>query len=170
MKQKSHREHSMASLFSMLLFALYALFILLLLLFFAKAYQTAVTGQKENDNLHTARIYITTKFHQHDEQGMIFPDTLHGIDALCFLDKIDGCEYQTYLYLQDGRLKELFAAVGVLPSPDMGTPIAELSSFQVEEDQNGFYHITLVDTQGTRTEFLLHPGGPDMSGERSSHA
>lgn len=107
-------------------------------------------------DLGTVSSYIATKFRQHDVQDGIFTDELNDIPALCFRDTINNQDYITYLYLDDGRLKELFTADGSSAQANAGTAIASLSDFQIEENANGFYHIFLQSTAGDTSEFYLH--------------
>ena len=104
----------------------------------------------------TVSSYIATKFRQHDVQDGIFTDELNDIPALCFRDTINNQDYITYLYLDDGRLKELFTADGSSAQANAGTAIASLSDFQIEENANGFYHVFLQSTAGDISEFYLH--------------
>lgn len=107
-------------------------------------------------DLGTISSYITTKFRQHDVQDGIFTDELNDIPALCFRDTINNRDYITYLYLDDGSLKELFTATGSSAQANAGTMIASLSDFQIEEKGNGFYYIFLQNTVGNTSEFFLH--------------
>ena len=86
----------------------------------------------------------------------IFTDELNDIPALCFRDTINNRDYITYLYLDDGSLKELFTATGSSAQANAGTMIASLSDFQIEEKGNGFYYIFLQNTVGNTSEFFLH--------------
>ena len=132
MKKTAPTSHPISGLFSLLLFGLFVLFLLIMLLFSA------------------------TKFRQHDVQDGIFTDELNDIPALCFRDTINNQDYITYLYLDDGRLKELFTADGSSAQANAGTAIASLSDFQIEENANGFYHVFLQSTAGDISEFYLH--------------
>ena len=40
----------------------------------------------------------------------------------------------------------------------MGTNIAELNDFQVQQETSGFYRITLKDPDGNTSSLLLHSG------------
>ena len=148
MKKTAPTSHPISGLFSLLLFGLFVLFLLIMLLFSKKA-------DSETD-LGTVSSYIATKFRQHDVQDGIFTDELNDIPALCFRDTINNQDYITYLYLDDGRLKELFTADGSSAQANAGTAIASLSDFQIEENANGFYHVFLQSTAGDISEFYLH--------------
>ena len=145
MKKTAQTSHPISGLFSLLLFGLFVLFLLIMLLFSAQIY-----------HLGTISSYITTKFRQHDVQDGIFTDELNDIPALCFRDTLNNRDYITYLYLDDGSLKELFTASGSSAQANAGTVIASLSDFQIEEKGNGFYYIFLQSTVGNTSEFFLH--------------
>lgn len=159
----SRRRHPVDTVFTIVLFSLFLLFLLLMLLFSAQAYRTAVSGNQINNNLYTASAYITAKFRQHDDPGCISVrsvETPEHTSMLCLTDTVNGKEYVTYIYLCNHRLKELFTAADNPPSLEMGTDIASLDSFSVQETEDGFYRISLSDLQGNQSSFLLHPGSP----------
>lgn len=160
MNRTARKDHSVDLLFSILLFGMYVLFLLLMLLFAAKAYQNAVKGTDENYNLRTAMSYITVKIRQHDNGQDVFLGDLQGTEALCLTDTIDEEIYTTYIYLYDGQLKELFTPEGSMASLSMGTTIASLNSFLIEETPEKFYRISMEDTNGATGSFLIHPGAP----------
>lgn len=158
MNYSHSRRHPVDNLFIVVLLGLFMLFLLLMLLFSAQAYRSAVSGNQTNNNLYTASAYITAKFRQHDSIEDISIEKLEGSPALCLSDTINGQSYVTYIYLKDQHLKELFTAAGNTPSTQMGTDIASLNLFQIAQEDNGFYRITLEDRQGVQSSLLLHAG------------
>ena len=160
MNQSDRRRHPIDNLFTIALLGLFLIFLLMMLLFSAQAYRTAVAGTQVNNNLYTASAYITAKFRQHDSSETISIDTLGGSPALCMTDTVNDTPYVTYIYLKDQHLKELFTAAGNTPSAQMGTDIASLNDFQIEQESGDFYRITLEDSDGNRSSQLLHSGAP----------
>lgn len=160
MNQSDRRRHPIDNLFTIALLGLFLIFLLMMLLFSAQAYRTAVAGTQVNNNLYTASAYITAKFRQHDSSETISIDTLDGSPALCMTDTVNDTPYVTYIYLKDQHLKELFTAAGNTPSAQMGTDIASLNDFQIEQESGDFYRITLEDSDGNRSSLLLHSGAP----------
>lgn len=160
MNRSKPRSHSVDILFSLVLFGMFVLFMLLMLVFSAQAYKASVKGLDENNNLHTAAVYLTTKFRQHDTEGGTELVDFQGSRALCFSDVIDGEDYVTYIYLQDNKLKELFTMYGSDATADMGMQVAELTAFDVAETPEGFYEITMESPGGAKSRLLLHPGSP----------
>jgi hypothetical protein len=157
------REHSVDTLFMLLLFGLFALLLLLLLLFSAKGQKASVSGLDEQNNLRTAMSYLTGKFRQHDDADSVFTGKIEDTDALCFTDTVSGRTFDTYIYLDEGYLKEVYTAAGRTPTKAMGTPLCSLEDFSVEETE-GLYHICLVDANGRQGELYLHPGPPSEGG------
>ena len=66
----------------------------------------------------------------------------------------------TYIYFDGSHLKELFTASDSQDDLSMGTNLAQLQDFQIDALENTFYRITLTDTDGHCSSFLLHPGVP----------
>ena len=156
MKKNSIDKHPIADLASLMLFGLFALFLLLMLLFAARIYQQTTRNTDAENTLGTAVSYITTKFRQHDLKDGIFISSLDGLSALCFRDTLNDQEYITYIYLDQGELKELFTPYGSSASSSTGTTIAKLSDFQITESGPGFYHLELTDSAGNEEAFDLH--------------
>lgn len=156
---KQH-NHSVESLFSVLLFGFFVLFLLILLLFSSEAYRASVQGVEENNNLRTAMAYLTTKVRQHDGRDSLRIENFQGIQALAFQDIINDTEYTTYIYLDGEDLKELFTASPDRVSPSLGTVIASLKTFDLEEKEYGLWQISLTDTQDNHGSLLLHPDVP----------
>ena len=156
----TRKNHSIDSLAALLLFAMYVLFLLFLMLFGAGNYQASVKSLDTNNNLYTAASYITTKFRQHDIPGMTSLTELQGTQVLCFQEAIEGKDYCTYIYFDGSHLKELFTASDSQADLSMGTNLAQLQDFQIDALENTFYRITLTDTDGHCSSFLLHPGVP----------
>lgn len=165
MNSRSRRRHPVDTVFVLVLLGLFVIFLLLMLLFSAQAYRTAVSGNQTNNNLYTASAYITAKFRQHDDPSLVSVEsvkTLSDTPVLCLKDSVNGKQYITYIYLCEQELRELFTAADNTPSPEMGTSIADLNSFLIQETGNGFYQFSLSDLQGTSSSFLLHSGSPSL--------
>lgn len=158
MNHSHNRRHPIDNLFMIVLLGSFMVFLLMMLLFSAQACRSAVSGNQTNNNLYTASAYITAKFRQHDNIQDISVETLEDSPALCLKDTINGQSYITYIYLKDQHLKELFTATDNTPVTQMGTDIASLNAFQVIQEDNNFYHITLEDRQGSQSSLLLHAG------------
>lgn len=156
MKKKNSFNHPVAELSSLLLFGVFVLFLLLMLLFSARIYQQSINNTNSESTLGTAVSYIAEKFRRHDTAGGIYISELEDVSALCFLDTINDQDYITYLYLDQGKLKELFTPKDSSAGVSAGTAIAELSDFEIDKNSQGFFHLTLKTSTGKTEEFYLH--------------
>ena len=127
MKKRLITRHPVAELASLLLFGIFVLFLLLMLLFSARIYQQTV----KNTNA-------------------------ENLSALCFRDTLNDQDYITYIYLDQGNLKELFTSDSSSANASAGTTIAQLSDFQISESRPGFYSFELKDSEGNKETFYLH--------------
>ena len=143
MKKRLITRHPVAELASLLLFGIFVLFLLLMLLFSARIYQQTVKNTNAENTLGTAVSYLTTKFRQHDTVNGIFTGKLDNLSALCFRDTLNDQDYITYIYLDQGNLKELFTSDSSSANASAGTTIAQLSDFQISESRPGFYSFEL---------------------------
>ena len=156
MKKRLITRHPVAELASLLLFGIFVLFLLLMLLFSARLYQQTVKNTNAENTLGTAVSYLTTKFRQHDTVNGIFTGKLDNLSALCFRDTLNDQDYITYIYLDQGNLKELFTSDSSSANASAGTTIAQLSDFQISESRPGFYSFELKDSEGNKETFYLH--------------
>lgn len=154
-------RHSVDAIFSVLLFGIFTFMLLLLILFSAQTYRVSVQNQEENQNLHTAMTYITTKIRQHDERDEVYLDTIETLPALCIKDRINNQIFTTYIYLDNTELKELFTVPNASVSSELGTTIAELKEFHVEKIGNDYLKLCMEDFYGNHEELLLHPSIPN---------
>ena len=83
---------------------------------------------------------------------------LQGTQVLFVQGAIEGKITALTFYFDGSHLKELFTASDSQADLSMGTNLAQLQDFQIDALENTFYRITLTDTDGHCSSFLLHPG------------
>ena len=76
--------------------------------------------------------------------------------ALDCISPTDTVDVGAGIYLKDGNLTELFTVADSQASASAGTSISQLSDFQAENLDNGFYRISLKSATGISAHFLLH--------------
>ena len=164
-------QHPISQVGSLLLFFVYVLLMLPVLITSAGAYHASVDGKSVNDNLYTGVGYLTTTFRQYDRGDSIKLCSYAGGQALCFTETIEESSYHTYLYLLNGELKELFTMEGYTPDPGMGTTIADLAAFTIEQPQDDYLLITMEDQHAQSSTLLLHLGVSEIGeGKRTEVA
>ena len=132
MDLKNARKHSTDILFVLLLFLVFTSSALAVILLGAKVYQNTASRMESNYTVRTALAYVTEKIRHADESGAISPGELDGLPALILSQEIEGTSYRTYLYFQDGALKELLTEASREVTPEQGTAIVSLAGFSIE--------------------------------------
>lgn len=135
MDLKNARKHSTDILFVLLLFLVFTSSALAVILLGAKVYQNTASRMESNYTVRTALAYVTEKIRHADESGAISPGELDGLPALILSQEIEGTSYRTYLYFQDGALKELLTEASREVTPEQGTAIVSLAGFSIEKTE-----------------------------------
>lgn len=149
------RKHFIDFLFPLTLFLVFASLAVTLILLATNVYQESVRNSHYNDNARLSLAYITEKIHQHNRQGNIRITSFDGTDILEITHPGTEASYYTYIYFQDGCLKELFFKEGVVPNLTFGRNIADLTSFSIEELSADLLSFTCVDQTQHKTKILV---------------
>lgn len=156
MKRKKDREHSVDFLFALVTFLIYAGAMILLVYMGVVVYRS-VTGQMEQHYAtRTAQAYITEKIRQNDQAGAITVEQVEERRVLAFWEMVEEKQYVTYIYEDDGKLKELFMAADSGVSLNGGTEILELQGFDAEELSGGGFQITITDSEDRARSFVIY--------------
>lgn len=157
MNRNPARKHSTDILFVLVLFLVFTSSALAVILLGARVYQSTSSRMESNYNVRTALAYVSEKIRQNDESSAVSLCELDGIPALTLSQKLEDTSYVTYLYFQDGSLKELLTEASREVSAEQGTAIISLKSFSVRETDDGFYFIQAENDQGEALSLLIHP-------------
>ena len=157
MNRNPARKHSTDILFVLVLFLVFTSSALAVILLGARVYQSTSSRMESNYNVRTALAYVSEKIRQNDESGAVSLCELDGIPALTLSQRMEDTSYITYLYFQDGALKELLTEASREVSAEQGTAIISLKSFSVRETDDGFYSIQTENDQGEALSLLIHP-------------
>lgn len=157
MDLKNARKHPTDILFVLLLFLVFTSSALAVILLGAKVYQNTASRMESNYTVRTALAYVTEKIRHADESGAISPGELDGLPALILSQEIEGTSYRTYLYFQDGALKELLTESSREVTPEQGTAIVSLAGFSIEKTEDGFYSVRAEDANGEVLSAYIRP-------------
>lgn len=117
---------------NLLLFSMYAVCLIVTIIFGAKVYNSIVENKEESFNKTVALSYITTKVRGcNDEENTVKVEELDGKDALVISEEFDGEKFETWLYIKDGFLCELFTSAETEINPMAGTDIIPLEKLKV---------------------------------------
>ena len=144
-------------LFVLVLFGVMLLIGVMLITMGAGVYENVLTAMDDNDEYRTAGAYIRQKVRQAGDAGAISTGELDGCDAIVIRESIGGETYLTYLYCDDGSLKELLIREGnESVSASAGSDILDLSDMSVSASEDGTsLLVTLTLTDGTQQRLRI---------------
>ncbi len=143
-------------LFILALFGAFAITALFVVLFGARIYKSTVSNMNTNYEKRTAMSYVTEKFRSHDYSGGAeVTDSADHNSVLKLYQSIGDKRYVTYLFVDEGYLKEFTAQEDYQFDHHTGTPILAISDFSVRKEGGSPYHLDITDTNGERTEFFV---------------
>ena len=147
-------DRKIENLVSPVLFAVFAFCILFVLLTGAKAYRAVTQRDNAAFDSRAAMQYISTRIRSGNEPGMLETGKLDDCSALIITETVDGQCYQTFVYVYEGFLCELFTAQGSGLGAADGEPLFPLTSLTFSE-KNDVIVAVLPDTTLT---FALRGG------------
>ena len=145
MKSFQNRQHITDLIFVLALFCVFAVSSILLVTLGSTVYRNILNTSETNYSTRTPYAYLVEKFHQNEGYGRItLVENFGDSNAIIMTDIIDGQEFETKLYTDQGYLKELFYKKGTELSPSAGDSIIPCKGFQVEELRDDLYHISYL--------------------------
>lgn len=155
MRRHSDTRHIVDTLFVLALFAVFAICSMLLITFGANIYKKTVDNLDEHYNLTTSTTYITEKFRHSDSAGAHSVTSFGDGNAFKINSIVDNVHYSTYIYQDNGYLKELYTKSENPLPPESGQRLLPINSFDVEKKNDYTYIFSIEDTSGQRTSFTL---------------
>ena len=158
-------QHMIDILFTLALFLVFAVLALFVVVLGANAYNGISRSSEENYNIRSSFVYLTEKIRQGDADGSVAVASLAGSDAVVLTQEINNDNYQTWIYLANGKLNEIFIREGTAFTPESGQEIMDLSGFDIEMLDGRIFRMTLEDAHGDKYESLVSlKGSPSGTG------
>jgi len=175
------------ALFLLALFGVFLICALFIVLFGAKIYKNTVKASEDSFFTRTCYTYITEKIRQNDNANGVkiygsmdsdIPDSVkpllesEGSTVIELTKSIDDKNYITYLYINEGYLKEYTTTEGNKVNPAVGNQIIEMSSMRAEKCTRNLYKFSMFDKNGQMTSFYASVTSDisDASSRASSEA
>ena len=114
----------------------------------ADIYGKTVSNTENNFNDRTSFAYVTEKIRQADRSGAISASTLEGKSALKIQRTVQDTSYITWLYEDEGYLKELMVREDTPLSLSAGQKILPVDDFSVSRISDRLLQITILTTDG----------------------
>lgn len=156
MKNKRNIAHMTDVLFTLGLLCVFAASALAVVLIGAHVYKTTTSHMDANYTTRTSLSYAAEKIRWHDESGKVTVGKIEEETALILPETIDGKEYVTYIYEEEGALKELFTEKENEVKKSQGETILEVRDFTIETLTGGFLRFTASDENEHSVSLLIH--------------
>lgn len=134
MNNKHHStKHLVDVLFVLALFAVFTISALILVILGAQIYQKTVDHMEENYQKRTIYTYISEKIRQSDSSDAISIQKTEASYVLCIKESYASGDYCTYIYEDEGTLKEYYTRSENEFLPSLGTDIMPVTNFCIEQ-------------------------------------
>lgn len=110
--------------FSLSLLFLFAGCSLMLVYAQIKGYQDLESSIQQSAHSHTPAAYLINKVHSYDKKGAVSIVTVEGIECL----KLQDEQTDTYIYVKDGSLQELYTVQNIIPDLGSGQKLMDCAS------------------------------------------
>lgn len=147
------RKHYVDIIFIVVLVAMFALSSVTLAMLGVKVYKTASTDTS-SQTLSTASLYFAQKIRQCDNRGSVRTATLSGkVPALVVSSTAGGKNLETWVYVHDGKLKEVTVTKGNKVNPSFGQDVMSLKSVDFEIVDDELLKITMT-VKGNKSSIM----------------
>lgn len=119
-----------------------------------RVYKNIVVNSNENFKQRTSLLYMATKLRQYDEKDFISMKNIDGVDVLVLQEPVHT-EYETYIYFQDGALKELLTEKENPAELSAGLKIIELQDFKMTMMNERQLQLCSIDAKGEQEQLIV---------------
>lgn len=155
MRFRRQKSHVIDFLFPMALLFVFAVSALTVILLAANIYRSTAKHSSLNYTAGTSLSYISEKIHQGDENGDVSLGTFDGHEALVLGQEYQGDAYYTYIYADQGELRELYIKGGTKADSSAGRAVLPLKSFTMKELSKQTFSFTCVDEDGQEATAIV---------------
>jgi hypothetical protein len=147
-------RHVIDTIFPISLFFVFAASALTVLLLSVDIYRSVADAADDHADSRTAFAYVLEKVRQNDG-GDICLTELEGCTCIAMTKDSGSFPVTTYIYAQDGMLKELRVREGTMFTLADGSDLVPISTFLPEQVEPGLYRLTLVAQDGETFRLYL---------------
>lgn len=140
-------------LFIIALLAVFLIAALFVVLFGTRIYSKTTTDAEVNYEKRTAYYYLTTKLRSFEAEGAVEVSEHDGDAMLMLHEEIGGNPYTTYLYEEDGYLKEITTPADLEFDYSGGNDILAIESFTADMVGDNVLKIELTYPDGEKLSF-----------------
>ena len=154
MRKSGGNIHTIDILFPLLFILLFCFCALLVVLQGARIYERTAEGLQENYTVRTTVSYLQEKVRECGDASQIAIEEIGGRQVLVIDSRVEGELYATYIYQEEGRLKELFTRKEDFTGLAGGQELVELDTFAVERPEENLLQFD-VSADGQEETFFI---------------
>ena len=150
-RQIRQKGRTLNLLFTMLLFLVFVLCALFTVLIGGKVYENINSRIQENYSSQVILNYVANKVRQGDQAGSVAVKTIEDTQVLELTQEIDGRKFITWIYYEDGAVRELFTSEGSGLGLKDGLEIAKCQGLTFSKEN----FVLKIQVTGSRSGSLL---------------
>lgn len=139
-------------LFSLSLFLLFVIGSFFIVTYEIKGYQMINDVASQEDDLIVPLAYLNTKLKANDSSQSVQIVEVEDVQCL----QITTNKTITYIYLQDGYLKELYLSNDYMPGLNEGNKLFAIDGLEMKEDNQLFEFVVSKNKQSKSISIYLH--------------
>lgn len=147
------KKHNINLVFTLVLLGIFALSALSVAVLGAQVYGRTAEQMNNNFNTRTSLIYITEKIRQCPGKNIEIKD-VDGSQALVLSQKVDGKNYESWIFSSNGKLREVMVPNGSKVKAVDGQEIMDIGSFDLELKGN-LLEIIILNDNGDRDSVVI---------------
>lgn len=131
----------------MILLILFSISTLTLVASGSDSYINIINKGENNSNLRIAQSYINTKVRQNLEENSIYIKKFPEVDGQCLVvkDGYSDVEYETVIFLDEGKMKESIIIDGGSFNPEASFTLVEIDGLNFTIKENELFFETIIN-------------------------
>ena len=147
------QRHVISGAFVFLLLGIFATFSTVLVLLSAQAYRNVVDLSDVHNNTRILTAHIRNALRADDAKDTVGVSELAGVPVLTITARYDEEDYIKYLYVANGKLRELFISSAQDFDPEDGDILCSATAF-LPKLEDGLFTAEIIDASGQ--SFTMH--------------
>ena len=156
MKQRLENNHMIDLLFTLALFCVFAASALFVVMIGANVYKTTVKQMNDNYSSRTSLSYVAEKIRQNDTTCDVTLGQMDGLTSLILHQTYNDVDLYTYIYEQDGYLKELFIRGDQTADADAGQSMIRVRVFTMEQIDPSLFRFTSISEENKTSQLYVY--------------
>lgn len=144
-------KHAIDLIFPLSVFFVFVVSAIAVLVLSANIYKNTTDISESNFEARTCSSYVLEKVRQSDTAGSLSAVNIDGTDCLVLehaKESKDDVSYTTYIYEYENNLMELRLMDGAEFYPSVGTEIAPIDAFEINQLHDNLYKVTFTSDAG----------------------